>query len=53
MKGCDVVHARGIRVNFQRAGREYRIPETTAYPAAEFIVAAQQVLTDPPVRFWQ
>ncbi|CAJ1439570.1 unnamed protein product [Effrenium voratum] len=42
-----------IRVNFQRHGREYRIPETTSYPPAEFIVAPLDALNDPPVRFWQ
>eukprot|EP00933_Yihiella_yeosuensis_P028706 TRINITY_DN22546_c0_g1_i1.p1 TRINITY_DN22546_c0_g1~~TRINITY_DN22546_c0_g1_i1.p1 ORF type:complete len:374 (+),score=55.34 TRINITY_DN22546_c0_g1_i1:43-1164(+) len=42
-----------IRANFRKQGREYRIPETTAYPPAEFIVAATDVLTDPPVHFWR
>lgn len=42
-----------IRVNFRKHGREYRIPESTSYPPAEFIVAPLAPLTDPPVRFWQ
>jgi len=42
-----------IRTNFRRQGREYRIPETTAYPPAEFIVAPFQQLSDPPVEFWK
>merc|ERR1711941_206255 len=37
-----------IRANFQRHGREYRIPETTSYPPAEFIVASLDVLQDQP-----
>lgn len=41
-----------IRANFLRHGREYRIPETTSYPPAEFIVAPLDVLKDPPVHFW-
>ncbi|CAK9024140.1 Uncharacterized protein SCF082_LOCUS16487 [Durusdinium trenchii] len=42
-----------IRSNFRRHGREYRIPETTQYPPAEFIVAPLEALNDPPVRFWE
>ncbi|CAE8626704.1 unnamed protein product, partial [Polarella glacialis] len=42
-----------IRANFRRAGREYRIPETTSYPPAEFIVAPLDPLLDPPVQFWR
>lgn len=41
-----------IRGNFRRAGREYRIPETTNYAPADFIVAPLDALNDPPVRFW-
>ena len=42
-----------IRANFRRHGREYRIPETTSYPPADFIVAPLDALHDPPVRFWE
>lgn len=41
-----------IRANFRRANREYLIPETTAYPPAEFIVSPLRPLSEPPVRFW-
>mmetsp|Transcript_52753 Transcript_52753/g.123379 ORF Transcript_52753/g.123379 Transcript_52753/m.123379 type:complete len:336 (-) Transcript_52753:2-1009(-) len=41
-----------IRSNFKKHGREYKIPETTSYPPAEFIVAAKDVLNEPPVQFW-
>jgi len=42
-----------IRVNFQRHGRGYRIPETVSYPPAHFIVAPEDALQDPPVEFWR
>ncbi|CAE7237450.1 unnamed protein product [Symbiodinium sp. CCMP2456] len=42
-----------IRANFRRHGREYRIPETTSYPPADFIVAPMDALHDAPVRFWE
>eukprot|EP00931_Biecheleriopsis_adriatica_P036094 TRINITY_DN20803_c0_g1_i1.p1 TRINITY_DN20803_c0_g1~~TRINITY_DN20803_c0_g1_i1.p1 ORF type:complete len:380 (-),score=34.84 TRINITY_DN20803_c0_g1_i1:29-1099(-) len=42
-----------IRSNFRRHGREYRIPETTSYPPAEFIVPPLDALRSPPVQFWR
>ncbi|CAE7566387.1 unnamed protein product [Symbiodinium natans] len=42
-----------IRANFRRHGREYRIPETTSYPPADFIVAPMDALHDSPVQFWE
>jgi len=41
-----------IRSNFKKNGREYKIPETTSYPPAEFIVAAMDVLNEPAIQFW-
>lgn len=42
-----------IRANFRRNGREYRVPDTVAYPPANFIVAPMDVLVDPPCEFWR
>lgn len=40
-----------IRGNFRHHGREYKIPETTSYPPAEFIVPPLDVHGEV-VRFW-
>jgi len=50
---CPVDIRDRIRVNFQRHGREYRIPETVSYPPAEFVVAPLDPLVDSSVEFWR
>ena len=40
-------YRRGIRTNFRRHGREYRIPETTSYPPVTWLFAEFPYYTPP------